>query len=169
MGHQPQQVPVCVGHDVALAPLCFLAHVKAARPSALGCFDGLAVDNSSSRFRIASRQNTRCADKGVIDQVEQALIPQPVEMVLHGLEWRKALGPHCPLATGLCDVLDRIPDLPHIRFTRTTDLGPGTQERFDQSPLFVRAVTCLTQAASVIVGASDFSPGHGFLRVSQHR
>src|SRR3546814_11123315 len=47
------QVTVCIGQDVALAPLDFLARIVAPRPAALGGFDTLAVDHSCTGRRFA--------------------------------------------------------------------------------------------------------------------
>ena len=47
MGDQPQQVSVCVGYDVTLTPLCFLARIIATRAATLGRLDRLAVDDPS--------------------------------------------------------------------------------------------------------------------------
>lgn len=52
--HSKNQVTVCVGQDVPLAPLDFLARIVAQRPAALGGFDTLAVDHSCTGRRFAS-------------------------------------------------------------------------------------------------------------------
>ena len=165
MGDQPQQVSVCVGYDMTLTPLCFLARIIATRAAALGRLDRLAVDDPSGGRGLPSRQHTRRRDKRIVQNVQYTAVAHLVEIVLHGRERRKLFGQHGPLAARGRDVLDRIPYRAHASPARAARFSPLGHKMLDQSPFRVGNIACITKAAPVIVRAGDFSPRHDFLQV----
>jgi len=52
-----KQVAIRIRHDMALATLCVLARIEAARPTAFGRLRRLAVDDASRRRRVSIRKN----------------------------------------------------------------------------------------------------------------
>src|SRR3546814_12736673 len=73
------QVTVCIGQDVALAPLDFLARIVAPRPAALGGFDTLAVDHSCTGRSFAPCRFPADPTPSMIDRKPQTIVPPTVE------------------------------------------------------------------------------------------
>src|SRR3546814_19019841 len=73
------QVAVCVGQDVALAPLDFLARIVAPRPAALGGFDTLAVDHSCTGRSFAPCRFPADQKQRMIERKPQTIVAPQVE------------------------------------------------------------------------------------------
>lgn len=83
---------------MAFTTLDLLAGVVAARPACLGGLNGLAVDDARGRFGLAALRDPHPCHQHRVDDIEQAAVAHPVEMVLYRRERRKVLGQLCPLA-----------------------------------------------------------------------
>ena len=118
--HALQHVAQRVGHDMAFTPFDLLARVVAARATRLGGLHRLAVDDSRSRFRLAACRDPHPCHQHRVDDVEQAVVAHPVEMILHRREGREVLGQLRPLAPGRSDILDRIPQGARLVLARTS-------------------------------------------------
>jgi hypothetical protein len=97
---------------VALAPVDFLACVVAARVTALGALDALAVDDRRAGVAIASLELPQeFAQVGVNLRPQPAVFPLP-EVMIDRAPRRKVRGQIPPLATGAIEIEHRVEQFP---------------------------------------------------------
>ena len=149
---------------MALATLDLLARVETRRAAAFGGLDGLAVDDAGSRARLAPGALARHRDEMEVDRFQQPRVAPGVEVALNRRGRREIPRQLCPLAAGRGHVEDRVRHLSQVRRARPSDPVRRRHEGRNQRPLLVRQVACVAQRATLILGASDFSPGHLILR-----
>ena len=95
----------------------------------------------------------------VVDGLPQAAFPPTVEVPLHRRMRREVLGQKAPLEARFRDKVNGAQDIPRASLMRPP-VGAWLREmRFDQCPLFVRAVACIAQPIAPILQPRDFSPG----------
>src|SRR5262252_2479587 len=93
-----------------------------------------------------------------IDPLEQVPVPPIVEIALHRGERRKVLRQQAPLAAGSGDIQDRVNNSAQVGFPRTAQTLDRRPEWFNQPPLRIGQVACVTQPSSLILRTGDFSP-----------
>lgn len=76
--------------------------------------DALTINYCGRWLFIATATPTRDENKGFVEKIEVAAITEPVKIILDDREGWKTLRELCPLATGRCDRLDGVPDIPQI-------------------------------------------------------
>ena len=84
------------------------------------------------------------------------LVPPIIEIALHCGERRKVLGQQAPLAAASCDMQDRVDNGAQVGFPRTAQMLECRHTRFDQPPLRIGKVACVTPPSSLILRTSDF-------------
>src|SRR5262249_44852374 len=78
----------------------------------------------------------------------------------------KVLRQQAPPAAGSCDIQDRVDNGAQVAYPRTAQTLDCRHIRFDQPPLRIGKVACVTSSRSLILRTSDFGPHvvpHGLL------
>ena len=158
--------PHRVDQQMALAPVDLLSGIIAARPGRLRRLHRLAVDDPGRRARLAPFRFARSHHQRVVDARPRSIVAPAIEIVLHRRERRELLGQHPPPTTALGDVEDCIHHMAHRGFPRAAAPMRRRQVRRDHRPFLIRRVACITPPIPPILRASDFSPGHRWLRRS---
>src|SRR5262252_8660575 len=151
---------------MALTAFDFLGRIIASWSAAFGGLDRLAVDDTSRGAGFAASGLARLQQQFKIDPLEEALVPPIVEIALHRGKRRKVLRQQAPLAAGSCDIQDRVDNGAQVGFLRTAQTLDCRHIRFDQPPLRIGKVACVTSSNSLILRTSDFGPHvvpHGLL------
>src|SRR6266446_5050942 len=160
MNLKADEVSLRIRHDVPFAALNLLSRVIAARPAALGCLDRLAIDDTSTRARLATERLARRHDQRVADARPDAVSRPPVEIPLNSRVGRKFLGDLPPLAARRSHVQDGIHHRPKFHNPGPPNRQGSRQKWFDQRPFSVRHIACVAQSLPTILTAGDLSPGH---------
>ena len=160
MDRQTDHVALRVGDDVPLTAFDLLPGVIAARPAALCRLRGLAVDHARRWTGVPPLALSLGNHQSMVDPYPRSVLRPPVEIALDRRIGRKLPRQLPPLATRRCQVQDRLDDAPQRRFARAANPVRFWHQRFDQRPLRIRHVACVTHSLPPILSASDLSPGH---------
>src|SRR5450756_1418093 len=145
---------------MTLASFDPLGHVKPAWTATFRGFNTLAVDDPSRGSRPASLSLTHSSDQSVVDRTPQAGTAPLVKVVLNRrIRW-KILRQRTPLAAAGRNVQNCVHDHSQIDLTGTAAPAWRGHQRFDQFPLRIRRVACVTQSVAPILISGDFSPTH---------
>jgi len=134
-----------------LRPFDLLSRIEAARTASFCGFHRLTVDDGRRGLRRAATKRARSANQRFIEQVERAAVAQLIKVMLDGRDGRKVLRQHRPLAARPGDVLDGVPDIAQQDLARTPDARGRRHERFDDRPLCIRAIACISRPATDMV------------------
>ncbi len=166
---QPDQVPVGVGDDVALAAFDLLAGVVAPGAAAFRGFHRLAVDHAGRRAGLPTRPLARGDTSAWLIRASVPSLRPAVEISLHRRD--RAENPSAAPATGSRST-------PGTRWhppPRASSVSRGRPSRIrfgheglDQRPLRIRHVACIAQTWPPILRAGDLSPGHRVLHELLH-
>ena len=118
----------------------------------------MAVDDAGRGAGFAAGGLARLQQQFKVDPLEQALVPPILEIALHRGKWRKVLRQQAPLAAGSCDIQDRVDNGAKVGFPRTAQTLDRRHIRFDQPPLRIRQVACITSPSALILRTSEFGP-----------
>ena len=126
LGFEDEAAPVCVHHDLPLAPLHLLARVIAARATALGRFDRLAVEHGSAGRGFTSDPFAVGHDEEMVHALKQAGVAPLRKPAIHGGPGRQIVGKQSPSHPAPQHVEDRIHDLAQRPFSwPPTRVGSG--------------------------------------------
>ena len=87
-----EAAPVRVHHDLTLAALHLLARIVAARATALGRFDRLAIDHGCAGRRLPSDPLPVCHDEQVVDRLKQTHVSPATEPSVTVVRGGRSLG-----------------------------------------------------------------------------
>src|SRR5438874_5682662 len=155
-----QQRTFRIGDDMTLATLDPLRHVKSTRAATFRGFHSLAVDDAGGGTKLAPLPLAHLGNQGVIDQTPQSRSTPLVEVISNGRTRRKILWQRAPLTSRARDVEDRIYDDTQIGLAWPATSARCRHKRFNQFPLLIRRIACITQFVAPILFAGDFSPRH---------
>src|SRR5438309_6582721 len=155
-----QQRTFRIGNDMTLATLDPLRHVKSTRAATFRGFHSLAVDDAGGGTKLAPLPLAHLGNQGVIDQTPQSRSTPLVEVISNGRTRRKILWQRAPLTSRARDVEDRIYDDTQIGLAWPATSARCRHKRFNQFPLLIRRIACITQFVAPILFAGDFSPRH---------
>src|SRR6202043_1866281 len=119
--HDPDQIALGVGDDVALAALDLLSCVIAPRATAFRGFHRLAVNHSGRRARLSASRRAPRHHQGVVELGKDSAARPSVEITLDRRVGWEVLGQLPPLATGGRNVEDRIYHRSQVCRTRTPE------------------------------------------------
>jgi hypothetical protein len=88
------QKAICIGHDMTLSTVHFLAHIIAAHAFTLGHFDRLAVDHSSTLGAFLTDRYPRILDDIMVGRLPSTIITPTIKIMLRWSRWRKARRHH---------------------------------------------------------------------------
>src|SRR5207302_2392410 len=123
-------------------------------------FHSLAVDDAGGGTKLAPLPLAHLGNQGVIDQTPQSRSTPLVEVISNGRTRRKILWQRAPLTSRARDVEDRIYDDTQIGLAWPATSARCRHKRFNQFPLLIRRIACITQFVAPILFAGDFSPRH---------
>src|SRR5437764_5861442 len=155
-----QQRTFRIGDDMTLATLDPLRHVKSTRAATFRGFHSLAVDDAGGGTKLAPLPLAHLGNQGVIDQTPQSRSTPLVEVISNGRTRRKILWQRAPLTSRARDVEDRIYDDTQIGLAWPATSARCRHKRFNQFPLLIRRIACITQFVAPILFTGDFSPRH---------
>src|SRR5205814_1758355 len=155
-----QQRTFRIGDDMTLATLDPLRHVKSTRAATLRGVDSLAVDDAGGGTKLAPLPLAHLGNQCVIDQTPQSRSTPLVEVISNGRTRRKILWQRAPLTSRARDVEDRIYDDTQIGLAWPATSARCRHKPFNQFPLLIRRIACITQFVAPILFAGDFSPRH---------
>lgn len=164
MDDQPDHEAERIDDDMPLAAHDLLARVKATYSTAFGGLDRLAVDDAGTGAGLFAFALACHHHQFIVDGAKPTLVTPAVEIFLHRRERRKILRQEPPRAARRRHIQKRVHHLAQRRLARPTDAVRRRHQRFDQRPLRVGQIACVTGAAALIVPASGFGPGHRDLR-----
>src|ERR1035441_5826369 len=141
--HQQQQANR-VHQDVTLASVDLLARVVASLVARLRASDALAVDDPRTGLAISSSRHAHLfAQMSVNSHPKPIALPQS-EIVIDRSPPGKVLRQIAPLAAGLCEIEDRIDQLPKGMLARPSRLGGLGKAVIDQLPFGISKVGSIT-------------------------
>src|ERR1017187_1247078 len=141
--HQQQQANR-VHQDVPLASVDLLARVVASLVARLRASDALAVDDPRTGLAISSSRHAHLfAQMSVNSHPKPIALPQS-EIVIDRSPPGKVLRQIAPLAAGLCEIEDRIDQLPKGVLARPSRLGGLGKAVIDQLPFGISKVGSIT-------------------------
>ena len=121
---------------MAFPPVDVLEVVAAPLLATRGGVDRLAVDAGGGAGVVRLLHRADLAAEPVVDGVQGAIVPPPVEVPPDGaLGWEVA-GQIAPLAAGAEDIQDGVDDVPHVGLAGSS-AGGGGDVGLDQDPLRV--------------------------------
>src|SRR5919197_2327815 len=157
----PQDQPLGVHQQVALAPTELLGAIIAPNAPHPSCLDRLAIENACARLCIASRFYPNCLPQGGMQLLPEALQPPTPEIVIHGLPRWQIMGQQAPGAAAAEYIEDAIENLAH----RVDPRPPSGLGRWDvrrqTAPLGVSHIRRITLSvvhspySVAMVGAAD--------------
>src|SRR3982751_4703810 len=136
---------------MALPPVDVLGVVPPPLLAPGGRVDRLAVDARRGAGVVRLLPGTDLLAEEVVDGVEGAVGPPPVEVAPDGALGGQVAGQVAPLAAGAEDVEDGVQDIPHLGLAGPPAAGLGREMRHDQVPLGIGDV------AGVVVGCHTTS------------
>jgi site-specific DNA recombinase len=164
MHEQADQMPERVGHNVPFAALDLFPRIMPARTTRLRGLHRLAVDHAGARTGLPTSHFARCHDQRVIDPMQRCVRGPAIEVALHGgIRW-KARRQLAPLAAGRCDIQECVHNLAQVGRTWPPEPRWRRHERHHQRPFGIGQIACIAPCHPPILRASDFSPGHPWLR-----
>src|SRR4029434_8143646 len=98
--------------------------------------------------------------RGLLHRPQKAATAPLIEIILNRRIWRKVLRQRSALAAAGCNVENCVHD--HAQADRAGTAAPRSRRHqwFDQFPLRIRHVACITKSVASILFAGDFSPTH---------
>src|SRR5947199_5914558 len=123
-------------------------------------FHSLAVDDAGGGTKLAPLPLAHLGNQGFIDQTPQSRSTPLVKVISNGRTRRKILWQRAPLTSRARDVEDRIYDDTQIGLAWPATSARCRHKRFNQFPLLIRRIACITQFVAPILFAGDFSPRH---------
>src|SRR5207253_5614597 len=155
-----QQRTFRIGDDMTLATLDPLRHVKSTRAATFRGFHSLAVADAGGGTKLAPLPLAHLGNPGIIDQKPQSRSTPLVEVISNGRTRRKILWQRAPLTSRARDVEDRIYDDSQSGLAWPATSARCRHKPFNQFPLLIRRIACITQFVAPILFAGDFSPRH---------
>src|SRR5438105_1060848 len=153
-----QQRTFRIGDDMTLATLDPLRHVKSTRAATFRGFHSLAVDDAGGGTKLAPLPLAHLGNQGVIDQTPQSRSTPLVEVISNGRTRRKILWQRAPLTSRARDVEDHIYDDTQIGLAWPATSARCRHKRFNQFPLLIRRIACITQfVAPILFAGGDWN------------
>ena len=118
-----EQVAAGVGDYMAFAAFDPLARVEAGKGRVFRGFYALAIDYAGCRLRLASRRLARPRNQRSIDLRQKPIVAPAVEIIPYRRDWWEIARQERPSASRGRDILDGIPDLAQVNFSRTSQTG----------------------------------------------
>ena len=152
------QIALGVGQDMALAAFDLLAGIIAARTTALGGLDALAVDDAGAGRGFAAMDLAHGHQQRMIQRLPQPVVAPQVKPAPDGRYRREAWWQHPPRQAATQQVKDRLDNPPHRPFAGSPDGRWRRQKRCQQRPFNVGQITWQSQTRASMMRPSGISP-----------
>jgi hypothetical protein len=113
----------CIGDDMTLSALHFLARIIATNAATSGRFDALAVNHSSTEGAFIALRYPCIFDEMMVDPLPRTIITPTIKIMLHCSCWRKAQRHHPPRQAAAQHIQQGFYYPPHRPFARATYKG----------------------------------------------
>ena len=136
----PQDYPLAVYQDVALAAVDALGAVVAADATDPSCSHRLAVDNPGARLRVTPDTCAELLTQDVVETLPRAVQTPEAKVVVGGLPRWELVRQQPPRAATSNDVEDGVQDLAQRMKPGSADTQARRQERIQTGELRVRQI-----------------------------